>query len=204
MRKILLFFMLCSCLFVSGCLAVFAQRYDLETPEIPVIHEKELTLAVQDVRPDVVSGKIPEKYVGIMNHIHPVYVMDEIPFASAVSDSIKRGLVKNGVSVSVVSLKPQMSSDDVVKVLKATGKKSLLVKIREWHSRGTRSTQVAYDFVAEIYDRDGKLLGREKLATTDVYPFDRWDGTWTFRSRSAALVKGLETLLASPGLVSLL
>jgi hypothetical protein len=130
-------------------------------------------VAVLDKREVVVKQNQDPDFVGYIRSAtgiaYPIVTYSENPFADDVALTIANGIQKSGAKVTTITTSFNMSAEEVIAKLKATGAgKLILVTIDEWRS-DTRSrfadvaTVMIWNFSLQILDVNGNQQADNKV-----------------------------------------
>jgi hypothetical protein len=165
-----------------------------------------VAVAVQDLRPYVLSGGKPETFVGIargtMGLPLDVSTTSGAPVARELAELIAKALNKRGATAVAVSVSPRDSAVQARdKAIAAKPRRAVLVTLREWKTDTMYKTDMEYDTTLVVLDEGGKELatrasrGDEKLTGAAMTPH---------AAIYSAVGKKLEALFEDPKIVAAL
>lgn len=169
-------------LILEGCAYGQTYRYDDVTLQLASAPTRgSVAVGVHDLRPYVVSGGKPEKFVGLMRggFGNPFDVNTETggPLAIEMRDAIAKGLRAKGLTVLPVVVNPSDGAAGVKSKLAASGApRLLLVTLDEWKSDTMMNTALIYNVSLAVLDAKGETLainrsvGRDNLGSLGLSP----------------------------------
>jgi hypothetical protein len=121
-----------------------------------------LVFAVKDERPYIVAGEEPASFVGEQRggfgNPFNVLTTDGRPFAQHVAETVKRDLEAAGFKVLASD---RLAEGEIGGFLAEQGaNRAVAVVMREFNSNTYNNVDIEWDFVATVYDADGKELHR--------------------------------------------
>ena len=158
---------------LSGCATRFVQNYEGVAPDLIVKTTNDLFLGVVDVRPDILDGSRPACTVGLKHHGMlefrdiDIYTTDCKPFSDTVCETVENALKIRNVKVTPVPLSNGTSEVDAIKILGQTGRKSILVTVRQWDAATFNQTKLRYELQLSVFDSDGKKLASKTVSGTE-------------------------------------
>jgi hypothetical protein len=164
----------CAVTLLGGCAVGQEIGYDTD---ITVLAQgsDDITVAVQDSRPYVVSGDKEESFVGLQRggfgNPFDVNTPSGAPLATEVARSLERGLSASGFDVEVVTLRP--GSRDAKD--KLGNGKAVLVTLQELKSDTYNNAAFLYDVTLEVFENGQSLAsssatGRDNLGGSFMNP----------------------------------
>jgi hypothetical protein len=161
-------------LYITGCAMGQRVNYSPVASDLPVVPKsmEQLRVGVLDSRPEVVSGKHNEHYVGATRSgfgiPFPTSTTSGKPlaedFATVIADSFRR----QGVKVTILPLSPFKPREESLRALHGTDEaRRLLVEIKEWASDTYMHTSLHYDVVATVFGNQGQPLGGKEIQGED-------------------------------------
>ena len=131
-----------------------------------------VAVGVQDVRPYVVSGNKPERFVGLMRggfgNPFDVNTGSGGPLAGEMRDALVASLQKRGITAGAVTLSPGDSPSRARGALAQTNaRRRVLVTLREWKSDSMMTTALHYDVTLEVMDEKGATLATNAIKGND-------------------------------------
>ncbi len=166
----------------------------------------EVSVAVHDQRPDVLSGDRKETLIGHQRSLfgipYPVNSTSGKPFAADLAGLIARGLSARGTRATVVTASPFKSEDVAIDQLEATGSNRLLLfQVMEWNQDTYSQTTLHYDIRLAVFDKQGILLGQAALAGGDELNAAQRPERRNIAAATADILQGL--LAAKPVVAAL-
>jgi hypothetical protein len=125
-----------------------------------------VAVAVHDMRPYVLSGNKPEKFVGLMRggfgNPFDVTTASGAPLAGEMRDALVASLKKRGITATSVTPPPGDPARAKAMLADTNARRRILVTLREWKSDSMMNTSLIYDVQLEVLD------GRTTLATASI------------------------------------
>lgn len=147
-----------------------------EPPTVPTIlritlpTQDTLAIAVLDSRPDVVSGKRNETFIGLSRSLYgiPYPVNAKKPFATELENIATRALKLGRTPAKEVTVAPYYGRPRAIEELKSTSAgRLLLIEIRDWWSDALIHTDLNYDLSLTVLNTQGQELGSTSLIGHD-------------------------------------
>jgi hypothetical protein len=140
--------------------------------KITVPFQGSMALAVQDARPDVVSGDRKETFIGFTRSLYgipfPAYTRSKKPLAEDLADLVARALKLGGSPATAVSVSPHGGRQKAIQALQATGADRLiLIEIKDWWSDTLIHTDLHYDLALTVLNAQGQELGSTTVGGND-------------------------------------
>lgn len=141
--------------------------------KITVPVQGSLAIAVLDSRPDVVSGKRKETFIGLSRSLYgipyPAHTPSKKPFAADLANLAARALRLGGaVPPKVVTVSPYYGRQRAIEALQATSAdRLLLLELRDWWSDTLIHTDLNYDLSLTVLNSQGQELGSTSLIGHD-------------------------------------
>lgn len=157
---------------LTGCAVGVTHQYDNVTPTIATSGQvADLSLAVQDRRPYVLSGAKPQTFVGLsrggFGNPFDVSTASGKALSDDISRVVARALSSGGTRVAIIEVAPQEQENAVIDRLAALKKRAVLVSVREWKSDTFMSVGLRYDVVVSVIDANGQVLARKQIQGAD-------------------------------------
>jgi hypothetical protein len=155
-----------------GCAAGTTAVYTPANASIQYAGSGSVAVGVKDFRPEVVSGRRKDTFVGLQRSLYgvpfAVQTQSGRPFAQDLTDMIVNGLRSEGVQVQGVRFSSSESRDEAVAALQATGAPRLLLfELAEWYGDTYFETTLHYDLTLTVLDAQGRELGRSAAIGDD-------------------------------------
>lgn len=155
-----------------GCAAGTTEVYTPASAPLQYEGQGPVAVGVKDSRPEVVSGRRKETFVGLRRSLYgipfAVQTQSGRPFAQDLEGMIVNGLRRKGVQAQGVVLSPFKSRDENVAALQASGAPRLLLfELTEWYGDTYFDTTLHYDLTLTVLDAQGRELGRGAAIGTD-------------------------------------
>ena len=162
MKKLLI---LLSCMYLAGCVAGQEYNYEASSIDIPVkpSEKRTLILAVEDLRPYVLSGDKESNFVGLQRggfgEPWGVTTTSGDPMTEDMSAAIVSGLKDAGYNVFNIPGKNEVSY--LTKTAsKHDASRIVMLKVFEWKSDVYINVTLHCDLELNILDVEGKLLAK--------------------------------------------
>jgi hypothetical protein len=196
----------------AGCAVGQTITYHDATPSLrPPAAPVPLAIAVQDQRPEVLSGKKAPTFVGLMRggygNPFDVNTTSRKALADDVMAVLWRSFGASGYRLSGVAVAPTASAQEIVTKVAGKGAARLLVVQLGWLKSDTyMSTTLKYDLTARVFDvPSGRPLGVWRVARERVLGSDAWNPpALAKRAVPEAYREALEELLNAPPIMSAL
>jgi len=138
-----------------GCAIGNKQDYRQAVLSLGNVGHPKISVGVQDLRPDVVSGSEDEDYLGMQRagfgNPYDVSTLSKRPLADEMSSVLVKGLRDSGANAQSIRLAPSLSKDQVTSSLKAAKPdKMLLLTLMDWESDTYVSTDLRYDAEMQV------------------------------------------------------
>ena len=165
MKKILLLFI---ALLFTGCAVGNKYNYQSSMITLPVKPsvKRTLILSVEDLRPDVLSGKVGPNFVGIQRggfgNAFDVTTSSGKPMTEDMSDAVAQGLRNAGYHVKNV----QGNHNNVYLVQLATNNgatRIVVLKVYEWKSDIYLGITLNCNLHLSVFDAKGELLAENTM-----------------------------------------
>lgn len=157
-----------------GCAAGTTEVYTPANASFQSAGPGPVAVGVKDSRPEVVSGRRKETFVGLRRSLYgipfAVQTQSGKPFAQDLTNMIVSGLRSNGVQARGVTLPPSEPRDEAVAALQASGAPRLLLfELAEWYGDTYFGTTLHYDLTLTVLDAQGRELGRSAaIGASDI------------------------------------
>jgi hypothetical protein len=166
----------------AGCAVGQTITYHDATPSLrPPAPPIPLAIAVQDQRPEVLSGKKPQTFVGLMRggygNPFDVNTTSKKALADDVMAVLWRSFRVRGYQLFGVAVTPTVLPAQIVAKAASTGAARLLVvQLGYWKSDTYVSTTLKYDVTARVLEvPSGRELGAWRVARDRVLGSDAWN-----------------------------
>jgi hypothetical protein len=161
---------------LTGCAVGVTHQYDNVTPTIATSGQvAELSVAVQDQRPYVLSGAKSQTFVGLsrggFGNPFDVNTASGKALSDDMSRVVARALADSGTRAEIVAIAPREEEAAVIKKLAALNKRAVLVSVREWKSDTYMVVLLHYDVTVSVIDPDGHVAARKQIKGTDNLGF---------------------------------
>lgn len=157
-------FLLWAALSTAGCAIGNTHTFNYRPQETsePGRGTTVLVFAVKDERPYIVAGEEPASFVGEQRggfgNPFNVLTSDGRPFAQHVAETVERDLEAAGFKVLASD---RLAEGEIGGFLAEQGaNRAVAVVMREFNSNTYNNIDLEWDFVATVYDADGKELHR--------------------------------------------
>lgn len=171
-NMIKLIFLCISSLLLSGC--AHDQKYDgfPATLAITYTSKAPIAICVQDRRPYVIDHDKGENFAGIARGGYGIpmsmLTFSGKPLAVDMVKSLESSIGRNGVKPIVITISPFTAREVVIKTLKESGAKNiLLVTLIEWKFDTYINPTIYYNVEMEAMDDSGKVLAQKKTSGSD-------------------------------------
>lgn len=166
---------------LGGCAMGVKHDYNQTALDLGPPTSATVAVGTLDHRPYIRDGNKGPNFVGLsrggFGNPFDVTTKSGKPLASDISASIVESMKAKGVAAQAVELKPALADDAARTALLAAGtQKSVLITLQEWKSDTMVNIAFIYDFMLQVFDRDGKVLAvktqqaRENLGSTGFTP----------------------------------
>ena len=159
---------------LGGCALSEGYKYDSAPLSFTSLSSSvPVSLAVHDLRPYVVSGNKPERFVGLLRggygNPFDVATASGKPLAADMRDAAARAMKERGVNVTAVDAKPSDPHAQVKQRLQGTNaRKHVLVTLNEWKTDSLINTSLYYDVTATVFDGRGNALASKRMNGEDA------------------------------------
>jgi hypothetical protein len=158
-------------LLVTGCSVALRYPYHLAKPLVKREGTVAVAVAVQDQRDSVLAGGRPD-FVGVRRGLlgsrEDITTVSGQPLAADVSTCVRQGLQEAGYQAMPVKVMIRSRPEYVVAQMAKTGaQRLLLVSIDAWKSDSFWRTWLFYDITVQVFDPEGKRLGRAATSGRD-------------------------------------
>ena len=166
--------------FLGGCAMGVKHDYNQAALDVGATSAT-VAVGTVDHRPYVTDGRKPPNFVGLsrggFGNPFDITTKSGKPLASDISGSIVGSMKAKGVDAQAVELKPSLGNDASKSALLAAGtQRAVMISLQEWKSDTMINIGFAFDFILQVFDKDGTLLtsktqqGHENLGSTGFTP----------------------------------
>lgn len=165
MRNVFLLFMY---ILLAGCAVGNQYNYSSVTTSLPVSsdEQKQLLIAVEDLRPYVLNGDKDSNFVGLQRggfgNPFDVTTTSGKPLTEAMSASIINSLEMSGYKVTSYNGELDLNQFQIV-AQNSKSERIIWIKVREWKTDIYMNIRLLYDLHLSVYDRQGNLLATNHL-----------------------------------------
>ncbi|MEQ8267740.1 MAG: hypothetical protein RH982_11120 [Parvibaculum sp.] len=158
----------------SGCAVGQKIDYSQQYSTIPEIARgTTVSLGVQDLRPYVLSGERKSNFVGVQRggfyNPFDVTTTSGRPLADDLLQAFTNTLKGAGTVVTGTTIASSATPEMAVATLSGKGSdRALYIFFKEWKSDSFSDSWVLYDITAQVFDKNGKMLGESHLQGKDA------------------------------------
>jgi len=191
---------------LGGCAFGRTYSYGDASLNLPVASSSTIAVAVQDLRPYVVSGNKPERFVGLMRggfgNPFDVNTQSGTALSIEMRDAVVKALKSKGINATAVTVAPSDPQSRVRRVLAdAKPGRGILVTLREWKSDTMMATSLYYDVSLAVLDAAGNVVAENAIKGSDNLGSL---GLSPNAGISATFVKKFEVLFDDPRIIAAL
>ncbi|WP_177419670.1 hypothetical protein [endosymbiont of Lamellibrachia barhami] len=190
---------------VTGCASPVTR--DQITPEFYSIGDKNISLAVIDKRPYVLTGDKSEKFEGLVRGAFGIPMTLDRPerpkeerFVDFLSNIIKEGFNDSGIEVNIIKVDKGTSVNDAIdQMADPRFNKAIIASVYEskWDAGGFKF-RYQYDFDIYIADIHGKVIDHERFSGSQANKPSESHNLWDMHT---IIYRGnLETMFKSPAI----
>jgi len=175
------YLVVCLIVLLAACAEVETRvtyPYHATIADINVTGVIAIAVTTQDHRNYVVTETRGPDFVGIQRGGSLLNLRTDSGKALAddMTQSIVNSFLKKGFKAVAVTVAPADNQQTVVEKLKTTGAERFIVlTLTEWKTDAFANIALTYDVKAEIFDRDGKILGTSTINGRDNLGGDGWN-----------------------------
>ena len=196
--------LLCFGVLLSACAVGNKYDYKNQAIDLKATSSQTVAVAVVDQRTYVTSGEKTPDFVGLyrggFNNPFDVVTESGEPLSDDLAFSIASALGANNIDTKILKTTPTSKRADAKAALPLMeNARTLIVYLLEYKSDQGYYTHVLYNVEAEVVDKDGTVLGTNKISD------DRAQGPdFTGKTVQAALVGVMQELIGDPQIVNAL